>query len=132
MNLVYVEDNFAWFCTEPEHAWGDDWNDAPHDCNAGHPYLDRGGDWAKVAWDGDLEIVGVHLGDGVGRWGYLSVQDINAGKAPWLVQVQYGMPSDDHLIPLGVTIPAGVSPAEFERLVGEAGGRVYYPRDVAA
>ena len=33
--LTFIDERNAWFCTDPATAWGDDWNDAPHDCNAG-------------------------------------------------------------------------------------------------
>mgnify|MGYP005757311191 CR=1 FL=1 len=37
--LCYVEDNFAWFTKLPlNEQWGDDWDDAPYECNAGIPY----------------------------------------------------------------------------------------------
>lgn len=80
--LRYVRDSWAYFLADQRGRRGDDWNDAPHDCNAGAPY-----DYVfKVAFDGDLDVVGTELnGIGTGRWGWLSVEQINAGEAPWLV-----------------------------------------------
>lgn len=35
----YVEGNRAWFTTQSlDKQWGDDWNDAPYEHNAGRPY----------------------------------------------------------------------------------------------
>jgi hypothetical protein len=37
--LCYVSENFAWFTTRSlEEQWGDDWDDAPYEHNAGEPY----------------------------------------------------------------------------------------------
>jgi hypothetical protein len=37
--LCYVSGSFAWFTTqELSKQWGDDWNDAPYEHNAGSPY----------------------------------------------------------------------------------------------
>lgn len=36
--LCYVDGNKAWFTDNWEHIWGDDWNDAPYEYNAGNPY----------------------------------------------------------------------------------------------
>lgn len=127
VRLVYVEGSFAWFCTHPDDAWGDDWNDAPHDCNAGSPYLDRGGEWEKVAFEADLEIGGTQFGSyppfhpPAPKYG-LSVEEINAGKAPWLYQPSYGHKQFPE--PL-FEIPARVTLTEFIDLVQSVGGRVY-------
>lgn len=132
--LCFVKESWAYFVNgDPTEVWGDDWNDAPHDCNAGPPYGTAGQAMEVVAFDGDLEVVGTAMnGVGAGRWGWLSVEEINAGAAPWLVQLRYGARSDDDLIPLGVTIPAGVTLAEFRKLVREACGYVYERRSDGA
>lgn len=37
--LCYVKGCFAYFTSQPvEEQWGDDWNDAPYEHNAGEPY----------------------------------------------------------------------------------------------
>lgn len=37
--LCYVSHPFAYFTTQPvENQWGDDWDDAPYEHNAGSPY----------------------------------------------------------------------------------------------
>ena len=63
LRLCFVEDGFAWFTSHFEDEWGDDWNDAPYEHNAGTPYEWRPGrsgpnpeyELRKVAWDGDLD-----------------------------------------------------------------------------
>lgn len=117
--LCYVSDSFAYFAdTKPTAVTGDDWNDAPHDCNAGTPYADRGYRVVVVAYDGDLEIVGTNNRD---RWGYLSADDINAGPAPWLYDPGYG---DTYPEPKSI-VRAGVTLEEFKQLVAAARGHVY-------
>ena len=38
--LCYVEGNIAYFTTQDlDKQWGDDWDDAPYEHNAGLPYL---------------------------------------------------------------------------------------------
>lgn len=126
LRLCYAQENWAWFTSNLAATTGDDWNDAPHDCNAGPPYRDDGVELLKVAFDGDLELVGAHnFGNGTGRWGYLSVDQINEGAAPWLVQVLYGRPLAGELLQLGVQIPSGVTLTEFSALVEQADGTVY-------
>lgn len=131
--LCYVEYEgavgVAWFTDRPvdgRQVYGDDWNDAPHNCNAGEPYH-KFGPFLRLCFEGaNLELVGTcDRGGGVGRWGYLSVDQINAGEAPWLAQIRYGAPADGELIPLGVVVPAGISPSDFTLLIREAGGRIY-------
>ena len=36
--LCYVDRNKAWFTNNFEKQWGDDWDDAPYEHNAGLPY----------------------------------------------------------------------------------------------
>jgi hypothetical protein len=38
--LCYLDENWAYFTTQDlDKQWGDDWNDAPYEHNAGPPYL---------------------------------------------------------------------------------------------
>ena len=125
--LTFIDERNAWFCTDPATAWGDDWNDAPHDCNAGLPYFDRGGDWYRVMFDpGNLELVGVQFGQAENKWGVLSVQEINEGAAPWLAEFDWR--SGD----LVNEVPAGVSVPEFVELLKESGGKVFFPEAVGS
>lgn len=124
--LCYVDGPWAWFTTAAlVDQWGDDWNDAPYEHNAGTPYAwheeQRRQDGSrvpryellKVAWDGPLETPDAwHLNSPY------SVEQINKGAVPWLVTARYTTGS-------AVSIPAGTSLPEFIRLVEEAGGIVY-------
>lgn len=119
--LVFVDAPWAYFAEVPEEAWGDDWSDASHADMAGPPYggPGRGGRILKLAFDGDLEMVGTSVSQ---PWGLLSAAQINDGKAPWLVQAPLGRAGRAE-----VQIPAHVTVQEFRALVGQAGGRVYGP-----
>lgn len=125
--LCFVRSPWAWFTTQDlDKQWGDDWNDAPYEHNAGPPYgplASRGEEWylLKVAFDGPLDEACVGVSNSL--W---SVQDINRGVAPWLHRSKF-CPD----VPM-VTIPAGVSPYHFRRAVESVGGRVYYPAGVVA
>lgn len=127
--LCYVEGPWAYFADrEPGEMWGDDWNDAPHECNAGTPYDHKGEKVVKVAYDGDWEIAGaqngVVYGAGESRYG-MSVEEINRGDAPWLYQPSYGLPQYPQP---QREIPAGVALKDFRKLIAEAGGSVYEVR----
>lgn len=118
--LCYVDEPWAYFANvEPTEMWGDDWNDAPHDCNAGMPYVREGQQVVKVAYDADLQTVGTnHLS----HYGYVSAQDINEGRAPWLIQPSYGLPQFPK--PLR-EVHAGITLGNFKLLAREVGGTVY-------
>lgn len=120
--LCFVDGPWAYFADcEPTEVRGDDWNDSPHDCNAGTPY-EQDHDIVTVAFDGDLWPVGVGTFGGLvkEKYGWLSADQINRLEAPWLVALDYGTPT---MIRLGIW--AGVSLDEFRQLVGLAGGTVY-------
>ena len=87
--LCYVEDNWAYFTTRGlSKQWGDDWDDAPYEHNAGTPYEwnERWGAFGvpfyhivKVAFDGPFERpCDPHLNSPY------SVQRINSGAIAWL------------------------------------------------
>lgn len=125
LKLCYVRGPWAWFTTrELSEQWGDDWNDALYEHNAGPPYERIGheeGAWdiVKVAWDGWLEEpCERHLNS---PW---SVEQINAGAVAWLHSPSY----ED----ANVVIPAGTTLPEFRRLVAEARGHVYEDRATQA
>lgn len=113
--LCYVKGRWAYFASVPVgEVWGDDWNDAPYDLNAGNPYdaIHRDGvrvpiEIIRVAFDGDLETP---------NRGY-SVEQINAKATPWLTSWRDSKNTG--------RIWAGTTLAEFRTLVDEAGGDVY-------
>jgi hypothetical protein len=129
--LCYVEGAFAYFTTQPlEKQWGDDWNDAPYEHNAGRPYEwreDYDGKngkprWeiTKVAFESPLETPSDMGGINSG-W---SVEQINAKETAWLTDPAYGQRPR-------ITRPvvwAGVTIDEFIRLIETEGGTVYLPR----
>ena len=116
--LCYVDGAWAWFTTaDLKDQWGDDWDDAPYQHNAGPPY-----EWAsrrevpeyelsRVAWSGPFGTPG-DLTDSY------SVEDINAGKVPWLASGWYSTNET-------VVIPAGTTYSDFIRFVHAGGGEVY-------
>jgi hypothetical protein len=144
--LCYVAPESPWcyFTTKDlSEQWGDDWNDAPYEHNAGPPYgpcwhnepehvAKRGGlctcvpcvrDWhpdgtpkweiVQVAIDAPL----VTPDEGFFNSPY-SVEAINAGAIPWLRTDQYHQGES-------VSIPAGTTLIDFCELVRRASGTVY-------
>lgn len=122
--LCYVKDDWAWFTTQPlAQQWGDDWNDAPYECNASTPYQwkeGRGPRWeiGKVAYDGPFETPASYAFNSS-----YSVGMINDGAIPWLQTDRYCLTDG----PPVVRIMAGITYPEFVRLILEGGGMVYAP-----
>ncbi len=124
--LCMVRESWAYFARcAPTDIWGDDWEDTPHECNAGEPYADRvEGGILKVAFDGDWEIGGTQccvLNSSGRPYGY-SVKEINSGAMPWLYIPHY---DEDRYPEVRLAINAGVTLAEFTEAVGLGDGRVY-------
>lgn len=122
MKLCYVSGAWAYFTDQFEHQWGDDWNDAPYEHNAGDPYPDYSYvdgkkipcKIMKLAFDGPLDTP-----SDLASWNSpYSVQDINGGRVPWLVSDRYSSGP-------AVVIPAGTDLKRFCELVKKAGGDVY-------
>jgi hypothetical protein len=120
MRLCYVKNRVAYFAgLAPDEVWGDDWNDAPYEHNAGRPYHYVWRDGKRVL----IEIVEIAFEGGgfetpaeramYGNSGY-SVQDINAGAAAWL----FG----GH--PKPTAIYAGATIEEFRAKLESGGGRI--------
>jgi hypothetical protein len=140
--LCYVDGRFAYFTTKPlDEQWGDDWDDAPYEHNAGTPYgpcwhryrekcdcelCKR--DWnedgtpkfeiTKIAFESDHETP-AERADGNSTY---SVKDINSGAVAWLSRSRWAAN------PVVPPIPAGVTVPEFIRLIEASGGTVYLPR----
>lgn len=87
--LCYVDKNVLYFTDNFENQWGDDWNDAPYEHNAGEPYevtLDNPvregyGHIKLIAHEDDWHIKRPCDGCLNSQW---SVEDINKGAVPWL------------------------------------------------
>jgi hypothetical protein len=124
--LCYAENHWAWFTTrELNKQWGDDWNDAPYEHNAGWPYecadynIERGDEpWEiySVAWDGDFILPN----DGTMN-SMISVEQINSGHIAWLRTSKWQRKQ--------VYIFAGTTLKDFVKMVQSVGGNVYFPAD---
>ena len=120
--LCYVEHQWAHFTHAPlGMQWGDDWDDAPYEHNAGEPNDDYRDDKGakvdsriiKVAFAADLETPA----DRAGLNSKFSVEDINSLKVPWLQSPSYSTRP--------IAIMAGTPLSLFKQMVRSAGGRVY-------
>lgn len=117
--LCYISDGFAYFTTLPlEKQWGDDWNDAPYEHNAGCPYNWRGENDSLpeysvkiLAYSSDMTTP-----DEIGRY---SVEQINSGAIAWLSSPAW---SEKYH-----SIHAGASVDEFTKTIHASGGTVYAP-----
>jgi hypothetical protein len=126
--LCYVEDSWAYFTTQNlADQWGDDWNDAPYEHNAGEPYQyrpDSVSDKEKKPW----KIIKFAFESGLEQpeaWHYnspYSVEQINNRAIPWLASGKYG-PRSPNGTP--IQIWAGTPMSEAIRLIHQAGGEVY-------
>lgn len=125
--LCYVKGPWAYFTTCPlEKQWGDDWDDAPYEHNAGLPY-----DWAdyrdtpsyeiiKIAFEGPFDEPRDHHLNSP-----FSVQAINRGAIAWLRFAIWDEPPDGWR-----DIQAGTTLRDFiRRLKTVDGARLYLPED---
>lgn len=102
--LCYVDRDTrtAYFTTQPlDSQWGDDWDDSPADCNAGHPYRYSNHDHkeGREPWQ-IIKIPFSSSGIIDGRWfefdnqgEHRSVLQINSARGAWLVANVSGVPS---------------------------------------
>ena len=126
--LCYITHPWAYFTTQPLAAqWGDDWDDAPYEHNAGEPYTyathnrERGEDpWSVIkvafecayfdtpdAWTNNSQF-------------QHSVMAINALAVPWLTSAR-------HTTGYHGPIWAGTTLREFVRRVREVRGGIWVP-----
>ena len=90
--LCYVDENVMYFTDNFEHQWGDDWNDAPYECNAEPPYewIDEWSEERNLESRGHIRYIGYMTSWDIKtpNRGYLnspySVEQINKGAVPWL------------------------------------------------
>jgi hypothetical protein len=126
--LCFIAENFAYFTTqELGKQWGDDWNDAPYEHNAGVPYgpMVKSSDYNddgtpkweiyKVAYDYCGAETPAELAGGNSRY---SVEAINNTLIPWLTKYP-----DKKLY-------AGASVEDFITFIEECGGTVYLPKEM--
>lgn len=112
--LCFVQYGKAYFTSQDVHKqWGDDWDDAPYEHNAGEPYQGDGVKIEKVAFESYLVTPDFNCSNS--QW---SVQDINACKIPWLR-------TEDYTHGTKLRIMAGTRLHEFIREIDSIGGSVY-------
>lgn len=83
--LCFVEEDTAFFTNHFEDQWGDDWDDAPYEHNAGVPYTRAGNEIYVIKFTGCFETPGGSYYNSP-----YSVLDINAKKVPWLTSTTHG------------------------------------------
>jgi len=121
--LCYVDGSKAYFTTAPlDKQWGDDWNDAPYEHNAGTPYETEGFALFMVHFDGPFETPADRAQGGNSAY---SVEAINRGDIAWLSPSRWWVPKDKKVRP----IPAGTPYPDFVRMIRESGGTVWEPID---
>jgi len=127
LRLCYVSDSLAYFTTRAlDKQWGDDWNDAPYEHNAGSPYTHRAGEpypyrVASVYWAGPWSPpCSNHFNS---PW---SVEQINKLAVPWLMADEYSNMSADLR-----TVWAGTTLDEFRWIITTGGGCVSEPHEEA-
>jgi hypothetical protein len=122
--LCYVEGPWAYFTTRDlDKQWGDDWNDAPYEHNAGEPYEPYRDDqehWEihKIAFEGPYETPA----EKYSSYSPYSVEAINNKEIAWLSAEHYTINW-----PNGRPEPifAGDTMEEFIQKMQAAGGKVY-------
>ena len=81
LKLCYIQEGVAYF-TNNDEQWGDDWDDAPYEHNAGTPYEEEGYEILKVGFyvsENYFEPCDYFNGN------YFSVEKINSKFIPWLI-----------------------------------------------
>ncbi len=133
LRLCFLYEGVAYFTTQPvTEQWGDGWNDAPYESNAGVPYEYRGGEknpdgepkdpWTiiRAAFGGDFLTPNELCGSGDSPY---SVERINAGLVPWLTrwERQSKLPA--------IRLFAGATLTEFVDFITSNGGTVYMTKE---
>jgi hypothetical protein len=128
--LCYISGGQAYFTTkDPTDQWGDDWDDAPYEHNAGMPYMydehnQRGGeapwDIVVVSFSSDLEPPDRH------HWNSpYSVESINKGAVAWLAPPVHDF--DRVAGRVYEPIYGGAGLVEFARKIRQSGGDILIP-----
>ena len=114
--LCYVDNfdysrygGFLYFTDDFEHQWGDDWDDAPYQHNAGEPYPGgTHGGHIRIFGYTNADVQTPSMQTGISY----SVEDINSGIVPWLFE-QYSRRM----------LFAGASIAEARKFMREIGAK---------
>lgn len=120
--LCYIEGNKLYFTDAPlEKQWGDDWDDAPYEHNAGEPYDDENITTAYVE-DSSYSNLGMLITPCYGHQNSpYSVEDINLEKKiPWLRIKKKDNKNQEY-----IDIYAGASLEEVIQVIRENGGKIY-------
>ena len=112
--LCYIDGHKAYFTSNFEKQWGDDWNDRPYESNAGEPYEHYFEE--NVEYPIELESLYFETHD----WneqkpcdmGRFSVQDINRGAVAWVITDKF-------------CIHAGTTLKDFIDIVIKNGGTIW-------
>ena len=112
--LCYVDGHKAYFTSNFEKQWGDDWNDRPYEDNAGDPYSQyiEGDKWIDI----DLATLYFETEDWTERKpcdiGRFSVEEINKGAVAWVATGEF-------------CILAGTTMKDFVDIILKNGGSVW-------
>lgn len=122
--LCFASHGMAFFTTQGlDKQWGDDWDDAPYEHNAGYPYTDRESPERWKVFSVFFEGPYILPEEGHRNSPY-SVRDINKGNIPWLRYHNWRYDLT------GESIPAGTTFIDFCNIMSRNGGRVYCPIEV--
>lgn len=115
--LCYVDGNKAFFTNDWEHQWGDDWNDAPYEHNAGRPYTFFYKDkqeypikLKELYYEFPTKWVKLPCDDYINS--PYSVEMINKGAIAWIIGDTF-------------VIPAKTTYEDFIKIVEENEGKIY-------
>lgn len=122
--LCYIEGDVAYFTTQPlAKQWGDDWDDAPYEHNAGTPYephkhdKKEGRHWCLVCVEFRHPYLVTPAAEALNS--AYSVKDINGGAIPWLSPSNW---IDIERKPDAVLIAAGCTLRDFVEVIYKTGG----------
>ncbi len=114
--LCFVRIPWVYFsCLPLDQQWGDGWERAPYEEQAGVPYDDSPGQILTLAFDGALYPPGASDGGNM-----KSVIEINRGDVPWLRTRNITGNA-------AVQIMAGATLESFVEQIKRAGGQVFAP-----
>lgn len=119
--LCYIDGNKAWFTNNFNKQWGDDWNDAPYEDNAGEPYdywmeLIENNEGKYKHYEIKHKCIYFETNDWTERkasdLGNFSVEDINEQRVCWLCTDKFD-------------IFAGITYENFKKIIKENNGKIY-------